>query len=107
MTLLPLSGRFCTLLILSRRRAKSVRLKGLADVPTPGHGQGAGPGGDKFLRSKDAGNAGRGRSAAASKRGERSSSRALQPGSPEAEHNAANQRRPDNKKGDHSRGRPS
>ena len=72
MTLLLVSGRFCTLLILSRR-AKSVRLKGLADVPTPGHGQGAGPGGDKFLRSKDAGNAGRGRSAAACKRGERSS----------------------------------
>ena len=52
--------------------ARSGRLQALAGVPTPGHGQGEGPGGSKLSRSDGADDAGRGRS----ERSERSPARA-------------------------------
>ena len=46
-------------------RGKAGRLSIWRTCPPPGTGRGMGPAGDKFSRSEDAGNGGRGRSAAA------------------------------------------
>ena len=61
--------------IKAARSRASRRQSPWGTCPPPGTGRGTGPAGDKFSRSEDAGNGGRGRSAAASERGERSSPR--------------------------------